>query len=352
MLVAPLRLTATATLVGPLLEFAVQAENAGKASLKLQVTGRHDRSSDIGSAKIVLDPIVLHRGSIQPGDLFPILGGLVDAIDGEVEFGGALSWNHSAIVPDLTVRLRELAFTASGAQFHSFNGDIKIKSLWPPTTLAGQTLTASIDMPGLPSANLNLTGQLVAGPKIRIERIAVGFAGGEVVTSPFTIDPDTPEIDTSLQVDRVDLAVIINLLGIEGLSGTGRLDGQIPFGLKDGMVTISGGRLIAREAGLLRYQPAQLPAEIAAAGSQVELALQALNDFHYDRLMLDLDKNGGGEGTVFLRLEGRNPKVMSGQAFNFNIRIESNFDRLVDYTQLGLKSTQELLRQAARRAGR
>jgi hypothetical protein len=43
---------------------------------------------------------------------------------------------------------------------------------------------------------------------------------------------------------------------------------------------------------------------------------------------------------------------MSGQAFNFNIRIESNFDRLVEYAQLGLKSTQELLRQAAGRAGR
>jgi hypothetical protein len=351
MLVGPLSLTAAATLVGPLLEFTLQVETAGKPPLRLGARGRHDRSSDSGSANIVLEPVVFQRGSVQPADLFPLLGGLVDDVEGEVAFAGSLRWNRGTVVPDLTLRLKELAFAASSAQLRALKGDIKINRLWPPATPAGQTLTATIDAAGLPPANLDLRGQLVAGPEIKLERVAIGVAGGEIVATPFTIGPDAPEIDTSLQVNRVDLAVIINLLGIEGLSSTGQLDGRIPVGLKEGKVTISGGRLITREPGVLRYQPSQLPSEIAGAGGSMELALLALRDFHYDRLTLDLDKSSGGEGTVLLRLEGRNPAVMSGQAFNFNIRIDSNFDRLADYALLSLRSAQELLRRAARRAG-
>jgi hypothetical protein len=84
----------------------------------------------------------------------------------------------------------------------------------------------------------------------------------------------------------------------------------------------------------------------------MELALQVLGDFQYEHLMLDLDKSSDGGGTVLLQLEGRNPAVMSGQAFNFNIRIDSNFDRLAGYALVSLRSAQELLRRAARRAGR
>jgi hypothetical protein len=352
MLVVPLSLTAAATLVGPLLEFTLQADTAGKAPLRLEARGRHDRSSDGGSANIVLKPIMFHRGSVQPSDLFPMLGGLVDDVEGEIEFGGSLRWNRGAVVPDLTFRLKDLAFAASGAQLRALKGEIKINRLWPPATPAGQTLTATIEAAGLPPANLNLRGQLVAGPEIKLDQIAIGIAGGEIVATLFSIHPDALEIETSLQVNGVDLAVIMNLIGIEGLTGTGQLDGRIPIALKDGKATISGGRLIAREPGLLRYRPSRLPPEIAGAGGSMELALQVLGDFQYEHLMLDLDKSSDGGGTVLLQLEGRNPAVMSGQAFNFNIRIDSNFDRLAGYALVSLRSAQELLRRAARRAGR
>jgi len=52
---------------------------------------------------------------------------------------------------------------------------------------------------------------------------------------------------------------------------------------------------------------------------------------------------------VVLHLEGANPAVMSGQVFNFNISLESNFDRLADIAMLSLRSAEDLLRRAARR---
>jgi len=38
---------------------------------------------------------------------------------------------------------------------------------------------------------------------------------------------------------------------------------------------------------------------------------------------------------------------LQGQVFNFNIRIDSNFDRLADIALLSLRSAEELLRRAA-----
>ena len=122
--------------------------------------------------------------------------------------------------------------------------------------------------------------------------VAVNVAGGDIGAAGFTIDPATPNIATTLKVDHVDLAEITRLIGPEGLSGTGQLDGQIT---------------------------------------------------------LDLDKAESGEGTVLLHLEGRNPAVMSGHPFIFNIRLESNFHHLADIAMLSLRSAADLLRRSARR---
>jgi hypothetical protein len=350
MLVSPLGLVATARLTGTRLVFSLQA-TGGKGMLKLQAKGQHDIASNRGSANIALAPILFRRGSLQPGDLFPALAGRAEDIDGSVALAGPVRWTGSTLSPDLTLKLKDLAFALSSAQLRQLNGEIKLTRLWPPATAPGQTVTAMVEATGLPPARLSLTGQLAGRPALTLERTVFDFAGGEITASPFAIDPAAPRIQTTLRVDHVDLAEITKLLGISGLTGTGRLDGPIPLVVESGKVAIAGGRLTAREPGVLSYRPGSLPPEIAKAGGSVELALQALSDFQYDRLTLELDKSSGGEGTVLLRLEGRNPALMSGQPFNFNIRIDSNFDRLADYALLSLRSAQELLRRAAGRAG-
>ncbi|MGH9811195.1 MAG: intermembrane phospholipid transport protein YdbH family protein [Terriglobia bacterium] len=262
---------------------------------------------------------------------------------------GSLRWTGAALSTNLIVRLKDLAFATSAAHVRQLNGAIKVVQLWPPATAPGQALAATIEIPGLPAAGLRLNGQLTATQVLKLERLEIKLAGGEITTLPFAIDPERPRLETILQVNQIDLAELTKLLGIDGLSGTGQLGGRIPIGLEDRIVTVNAGRLAANGPGLLRYQPRTLPTEIAAAGESVELVLRALSDFHYESLTLDLDKSGSGEGAVLLHLKGNNPAVLSGQAFNFNIRLESNFDRLVDYALLSVRSMGELLRRAARR---
>jgi len=348
-LVAPLKFSGSATLLGPLLDFTLAGETLTKSPAKLQAKGKHDLAKRNGGATVTLSPVVFKRGGLQPGDLFPSLAGMAQDVEGSAGLAGTLTWTDKALTPDLTLTLKDLGLATPYARIVAINSAIKLAALWPPATPPGQSLTAAILAPGLPSAKLALAGQLLAKPALKLDRVAVNVAGGDIGAAGFTIDPATPNIATTLKVDHVDLAEITRLIGPEGLSGTGQLDGQIPVTYKGDKLAVSGGKLAARGAGILSYKPGRLPPQIAEAGNWMRLTLQALSDFHYDKLTLDLDKAESGEGTVLLHLEGRNPALMSGHPFIFNIRLESNFHHLADIAMLSLRSAADLLRRSARR---
>jgi hypothetical protein len=116
----------------------------------------------------------------------------------------------------------------------------------------------------------------------------------------------------------------------------------------DGKVRIDDGRLAASGPGVLHFKSTALPKEIGAAGQPVQLALEALTDFHYDNLSMEIDQEPSGAGTILLKLLGHNPAVLEGRPFQFNIKFESNFDRLTDLALRSLTAAQEMLRQAVR----
>ena len=350
-LVAPLSLSATGTLAGQRLDFSLRGQTISKAVLKLQAKGWQDLGSGAGTANVVFGPVAFQRGGLQPGDLFPVLAGQVKDVDGRATLAGRLRWSAGAVTPDLTLKLENVAFAGPGTQIRQLNGDLKIVKLWPPASAPGQYLSATIETAGLPPSKLALTGQLLPKPALSLDRATLDIAGGEIVASAFIIDPALPRIQSTLQVNGVDLAEIFKLISIDGLTGKGLLDGPIPLTVEDGKVAIAGGKLVARGPGVISFRPGVLPPEIAQAGESVDLALKALANFHYTRLTLTLDKAETGEGTVLLQLQGNNPDLLSGQPFNFNIRIDSNFDRLAEYALLSIRSAEDLLRRAAGRTG-
>ena len=350
MLVVPLGLTTTATLSGSKLDFQLQGKALGKNPLTFQAKGQYDLPSQTGSASVTLPPIVFHRGGVQPGDLFPIAGKPVGDLDGSIGLAGKLRWKGANLAPDLLLTLKQLAFSTASAEIQNLNGTVRLTGVSPPATAPGQTITATVVAAGLPPTSVTLKGQLDPKPILKLDQLAFNFVGGQISTAAFAIDPAAPAFGTTLQVDGVDLAEITRLLSLDGLSGTGQLDGPIPFVLRNGKIEIKGGRLAARGPGVVNYRPSKLPDALTSAGESVTLALQALSDFHYDKLVLAVDKSDTGEGTVLLQLEGQNPAVLSGQPFHFNIRVESNFDRLADIALASLRSAQDLLRRAARRA--
>ena len=58
--------------------------------------------------------------------------------------------------------------------------------------------------------------------------------------------------------------------------------------------------------------------------------LQALEDFSYEQLGVDIDKTLAGNARVTLRTLGHNPAVLRGRKFQINVNLETNLDRLLD----------------------
>lgn len=295
-----------------------------------------------------MGPVVFQSSGVQPADFFPAFGAAVADVTGQIAVSGSVKWHGTAVTPDLAVRLSDVGFDAKGTTLSRIAGDIRLVELWPPATPPGQALSFVVEAAGLPASEATLGFQLRQDSSLMVERMRLAFAGGFISASPFAIRHAAPELATVLGLDQVDLAELFKLIGVVGLSGSGRLVGQIPLKLAGGRVRISQGKIAATGPGVLNYKSDKLPQEITGAGEQMQLALHALDDFHYDSLALELDENVSGEGSALLHLQGNNPAVLKGQKFNFNIRIESNFDRLTDLALRSMTSAQELLRQAER----
>ena len=346
----PLQLTGEASLQGSRIDFA--ARILGKAPgdtgrIDLNAKGFHDRASGNGQSSIAVAPIVFQAKGLQPRDLLPALGDTLPALTGSAAISGGLTWRGATLSPKLKLHIAGGAFEPEGASLSEIHGDIEFTGLWPVATAPGQVLRAVVEAGGLSPTNATLTFHLLAKPALGIESLRMDFAGGQIAASPFTIDRTRPNFATVIGVRQIDLEQILKLVSIDGLGGSGKIDGTIPLAISGGKIAVRDGRLAATGPGVLRLRSDALPKQIADAGESMTLVLSALADFHYDTLSMELAENTAGEGTIALRLQGRNPALLEGRAFNLNIRLDSNFDRLIDLALRSMAAARELLRRTA-----
>lgn len=351
--VSPVALTATAAMDGPRIDFTLSGAigPAGDA-MRIGAAGHHDRATGKGASSVSIGPVVFRPGGPRPRDLFPILADSVPDLAGSVGLSGTVAWDGTVLTPALVLRLADGVYEPKGLRLSGVRGDIALSGLWPVATRPGQTLTGMVEAGGLPAIRATLTFQLLPKPALRIESSRMEFLGGRITTSPFVVDPARPAVDTTITLDQVDLGEFFRLVGVEGLGGAGRLDGAIPLSVSPGAVIIRDGHLAATEPGVIRLDSGALPKQITEAGESMTLVLQALADFHYDSLTIDLSGPASGEGTVDLKLQGKNPGLLDGRPFHINIRLQSNFDRLVDIALRSMEAAQALLRRTTGSARR
>lgn len=347
--VQPLHLTGDASLVGTNVDFTLRADTqaaGGKSKLSIVAKGRHDPAANSGYASITATPMVFDASGVQPADFFPILRGALADVEGTVTTSGSVRWHDFALTPNVVVKLSDLSFGVPDARLSHINGAISLIGLWPPTTPPNQALRATVEAGRLPPSNITLAFQLLPTSSLIVETATIGFAGGRISTSSLAIDPAKREFDTVLEIDQIDVAELFRLIDIDGLGGTGRLNGHIPMRLVGDRVRISKGALAASGPGVLRFSSDKVPKEILDAGESVKLTLDALRDFRYETMALELDKAPEGNGTILVKLHGHNPAVLDGRPFIFNIKFESDFDRLTALFLHSITATQELLRRA------
>lgn len=335
-LLLPTPLEADLSLKQQIVRFDVKAVLPGANAATAR--GRHALSTGRGSVALKLPGFRMTQGGGELQALAPSISSVMPGIDiqsGTLRADAALTWNRKSIDGTGNVAIENLNFadTSSGTSVQGLSADIRLDRLVPPRTPAGQTVRIQRIGAGVALNDLLLRFALIDGtsaavPAIRIDTFRTGFAGGTLGIAPTVLDAEAAARRATINVENVDLAALLSAIGLENISGTGRLSGVIPIVIAGDAVGIPGGRLAAAEPGILRIRSEAAKKALAQGGVQVTLMLSALEDFRYETLTLEIEKETAGEGRVILRTRGQNPAVRDGQPFVINLTLTGNVDGL------------------------
>lgn len=317
----------------------------------LKITGKHSPISGNGMLKAEIVPLNFSPDRLQPSALSPVLSRLED-VSGQISASAQFKWSNKGVHSSRgEFELRDVSFAHETTKIGNLNASLNLENLFSPSSLPHQTITIRrIDF-GIPVENLLVSYQIEGAdpPRIALEKAQFSMMDGILSLAPTIINPAAAHTDVLVHVNNIDLETFFNLIQIDGLTGSGHLNGQIPIRLEDNQVMIRKGHLAAKAPGVLRFHSAKASQLLATAGEEMNLLLQAVQDFHYTELSLDLDKSATHGLIAKLSLLGNNPEVKDGQVFRLNINLESDIDKILQTINQGYNLSHEILRNAFRR---
>jgi len=143
---------------------------------------------------------------------------------------------------------------------------------------------------------------------------------GQFSFDPFTWTYGASENRVTLRVSEVEVGDFLKGVGNGKLSISGALEGTIPVVVRGIDVLVEKGRLEVKNGGAIRYQGKDvadaIPNEFAAK------AIEALKDFNYDALFMEINGPLDGEIKLGLQFTGSNPEVLYNIPFQFDVTVD------------------------------
>lgn len=322
----PVKGDAEAVLVGDKATFKARFQGDDQP-LNLSLSGKADIAKGSGSVDLKLAPIDFAVGSLQPYNLFPASRDYLDDISGRIELEGPVRFDGGGLTSDLKLGLKNFSGKVGPVQLTNVNSVIAIDRPWPFSTKPDQVVAVELADIGLPLTNVLFRFKVSDGKTLDLKESRLEMAGGKVALDPAILTFDAPAQNLMLRVDGISVGKLFDTLGVAGLSGEGNVSGTVPVTIFPGGIAIPDAKLAATAPGVLRYDKAQAPLALQSAGESVAMALQALADFHYEKLILDLTRNLTGDVNLGLHITGRNPSFYDGYPVEFNLSIEGRLDQ-------------------------
>lgn len=333
--------------------FLLAVYAAGTANrLKANATVRLDTETGNGSANFKLAPLLFVPGSLQPKDVLPLLSGLTK-VQAEMRSEGKLAWNSRGLTQSSAdIRLDNASMTTGAGRVEKLTTALQLTGLWPPVSAPSQELTAqSYETNGVTFTDLKATYRVVEGegefpeslPLLLIEHAEMRFGRGVFEVSEVLIDPLSDRQAATVDVEGLELKDLFDLADIEDVSGEGPMSGSVPIRIQGDDIVIEDGHLESTGPGVFRIRSAEAKAALQGAGDYVDLVLQALENFQYERLSIDLNKPADGNSVLQLKVLGSNPEVLDGHPFDINLNLETDLAPLLDALGAGQRLSEELM---------
>lgn len=331
----PLRFDGGANLEGDVARFSGTFTLAQSGVQLASVTGAHDLGKGDGSLTFAPTPLIFKPRGFQPSALSPLLIGPAN-VSGRVDISGGASWTPDAFKSDATIDLRKLGFAlASAGVFEGVSGKVELNDVLKMTSAPGQTITIDKVTLGLPIENGTIKLQLIGFDAVRLQGAEWPFAGGLLRIQPLDFKFGAASNRVVAEAVNWDIAKVLDLAKVPDLSASGSVSGSFPVVFSTGSARIDNAVLKAsKEGGVIHYVGSTGEAA-GQSDSNAKMLFDALKDFRYQELELDIDGDIAGKITVAVQLLGQNPTVLGGARFKTRISVESELMNLLNTANQG-----------------
>ncbi|WP_036766719.1 intermembrane phospholipid transport protein YdbH family protein [Parvularcula oceani] len=314
--------------------------------------GRHALASGEGRLRFGSRPLAFAPGALQPTRLLPPLSGIVSAAEGTVSANLTAQWSQEGLSSGAVLSLDDLSFRGPGvavARTGGVSGTVTLSSLAPVATEGLQTLDIGLlDLRALQLEDGEATFALPGDGTVLLERAAFPWLGGTLGAYETQID-FAGGGEAVLRAEGVDIAQALAQIDVPGLSGEGEVEAVLPLTLDAFSVGIDQGRFSSTEAGVLRYK-GQATDAVASRSEQTELAFDALEELHFERLSGTVDGPLSGALNFSFRIEGTSAVDLGGTRVKepvvapilYNINIEAPLLQLIDQARLSTDARRQI----------
>ncbi len=283
-----------------------------------------------GTASLTSRDLLFSPRGLQPKDLSDRVRGLLSNGRGLLRGKADFTINAGKLAGSGSITAEDFGFdTLRIGAVDGVTGDVNFSDILSLTTAPGQEMQIGKINPGVPLSNGTLTFQVLNGREANIESAIWPFAGGMLTVDPtrWTI-AGTSDVIT-VNANAIELSELVEALSLPDLQAEGTVTGSFPIELVGGNAFIRDARLIAdAKGGVLKYTGSAVQ-QAATADETVGAAFTALRDFRFSVLELGVNGNLIDDIIVSLTLLGRNPDVLGGSEFKYNISIDSKLAQLI-----------------------
>ncbi len=314
-----------------------------------------NHKTESAAGHLNLDTTGLEFGTkLQPYELSELMRGVVENVNGKLDAKALITWNGKTITSTAgaTIKAMSLA-TATLGPVSGINGHIDFDDLFKRTTPPGQILHIASLNPGIAMTDGTVRFQLLPDMHMKIEDARWPFADGVMRLEPVILIPGETEHRMTVAIDSIDVAQFLQQMEFKDLNATGHLTGKFPM-----VFNIKGGRI---EHGILKAAPGGGTIQYVGntggtATGQAKIAFDALRDFKYDHISLDVDGDLDGEIITAINFSGVNQipikpigrwtTAAKNVPFKFGVNIKAPFRSLLK-SATSFTDARQIIREGA-----
>lgn len=156
---------------------------------------------------------------------------------------------------------------------------------------------------------------------IHISDFRANFLDGELLLNAYQFDLKNDQHKGLLQLENLSLNEVIQVVDTPGLSGSGLLNGRLPFAINGSDFTISNGLIYSTPpGGLINYRDENM----ANANIAMAYVYDALSNYHYQQMVSSVDLTDQGKLILGVSMRGKNPDFENGRSINLNLNLDDD----------------------------